>query len=105
MKTDEARQLGLFAAEMSAKHADVVNENWTAEAYSLFVKFSNENNRPFLTEEVRAYAEGQGLPSPPDGRAWGHVAKSCDRNKVIKSIGYSAAKSSNGSPKVLWRKR
>jgi hypothetical protein len=102
---NEARQLGLFAAEMSAKHADVVNENWTADAYSLFVKFSNENNRPFLTEEVRAYAEGQGLPSPPDGRAWGHIAKSCDRNKVIKSIGYSAAKSSNGSPKVLWRKR
>jgi hypothetical protein len=102
---NEARQLGLFAAEMSAKHADVVNKNWTADAYNLFVKFSNENNRPFLTEEVRAYAEGQGLPSPPDGRAWGHVAKSCDRNKVIKSIGYSAAKSSNGSPKVLWRKR
>lgn len=102
---NEARQLGLFAAEMSAKHADVVNKNWTADAYNLFVKFSNENNRPFLTEEVRAYAEGQGLPLPPDGRAWGHVAKSCDRNKVIKSIGYSAAKSSNGSPKVLWRKR
>jgi hypothetical protein len=102
---NEARQLGLFAAEMSAKHADKVHDDWTLDAYNYFVTFSNENNRPFLTEEVRAYAEEQGLPAPPDGRAWGHIAKSCDRNKVIKSIGYSAAKSSNGSPKVLWRKR
>jgi len=58
----------------------------------------------FRTEEVRAAAKEWGLDDPPDGRAWGQVMRRAEREDVIKWVGYMPAVSSNGSPKVAWRK-
>ena len=55
----------------------------------------------FLAEEVRNFATG--LDLPPDGRAWGVVFRSAAREGLIVKAGYAPAKSSNLSPKVLWR--
>jgi hypothetical protein len=96
---------GHAAAKASADRADRQIDEWTKRASELFGEFAKQSNGPFLTEEARFYAESHGLQSPPDGRAWGHVAKSAQRRGVVVSAGFAAAKSSNGSPKVLWRKR
>jgi hypothetical protein len=96
---------GHAAAKASADRADREIDEWTKKAMALFAEYAAKKPLPFLTEEARQYAESHGLSSPPDGRAWGHVAKNCQRAGVVISAGFGAAKSSNGSPKVLWKKK
>jgi hypothetical protein len=100
-----ASEKGYAAAKASADRADREIEEWTKKAVALFADFATMNPSPFLTEEARQFAESHGLTSPPDGRAWGHIAKNCQRAGIVESAGFGAAKSSNGSAKVLWRKK
>ena len=94
---------GHAAAKASADRADREIDEWTQKAVSLFAEYASKAPSPFLTEEARQFAESRGLSSPPDGRAWGHVAKRCQRAGITVSDGFGSAKSSNGSPKVLWK--
>jgi hypothetical protein len=94
---------GHAAAKASADRADREIDDWTKKAVALFATFAKITPSPFLTEEARQFAESCGLSSPPDGRAWGHVAKRCQKDGLTVSAGFGSAKSSNGSPKVLWK--
>ena len=98
-----ASEKGHAAAKAAADRADRHVDEWTAKAVALFAEFAKQAGHPFLTEEARQYAESHGLPEPTDGRAWGHIAKNCQRAGIVASAGFGAAKSSNGSPKVLWK--
>ena len=100
-----ASEKGYAAAQASAERADREIDDWTLKAVALFAEYARKAPSPFLTEEARQYAELHGLSSPPDGRAWGHIAKRCQRDGLTISAGFGSAKSSNGSPKVLWRKK
>jgi hypothetical protein len=100
-----ASEKGHAAAKAAAARADREIDDWTKKAVALFAEYASKAPSPFLTEEARQYAESHGLSVPPDGRAWGHVAKNCQRAGVVISAGFGAAKSSNGSAKVLWRKK
>jgi hypothetical protein len=100
-----ALEKGHAAAQASAERADREIDDWTLKAVALFAEYASRSFDPFLTEEARVFAESHGLPSPPDGRAWGHIAKRCQRDGTIISAGFGAAKSSNGSPKVLWKRK
>jgi hypothetical protein len=100
-----ASEKGHAAAQAAAARADREIDDWTQKAVALFAEYASQAFDPFLTEEARQYAESHGLSSPPDGRAWGHVAKKCQRAGVVTSAGFGAAKSSNGSPKVLWKRK
>jgi hypothetical protein len=100
-----ASEKGHAAAKAAAARADREIDDWTKKAVALFAEYASKAPSPFLTEEARQYAESHGLSVPPDGRAWGHVAKNCQRAGVVTSAGFGAAKSSNGSAKVLWRKK
>lgn len=106
MKTHEqAVRDGEQGALLASQHADSASMDWTQQASCLFVDFSKavKKGQPFLTEDARAWAESQGLPPPPDNRAWGFIAKAMSQCGHVVSEGYAPAKSSNGSPKVLWR--
>jgi hypothetical protein len=100
-----ASEKGHAAAKAAAARADREIDDWTQKAVALFVEYASKAPSPFLTEAARQYAESTGLSNPPDSRAWGHVAKNCQRAGVVTSAGFGAAKSSNGSPKVLWKKK
>ena len=100
-----ASEKGHAAAKASADRADRESADWTKKATILFQEYASLALGPFLTEEARQYAERNGLTSPPDGRAWGHVAKAAQRAGITVSAGFGSAKSSNGSAKVLWRKK
>jgi hypothetical protein len=100
-----ASEKGHAAAKAAAARADREIDEWTQKAVALFATFAKITSSPFLTEEARQYAESHGLSAPPDGRAWGHVAKRCQRAGFVISAGFGAAKSSNGSPKVLWKRK
>lgn len=105
---DRARAKRDAGITKAVNHADAVRTNWSLEAYKHFCAFAQRSkrraNRTFLTEEVRQYAERQGLPPPPDGRAWGGVTVKLVREGLIRSCGYIPQQSPNchGSPKNLW---
>jgi len=105
MQIDLFTQKGHTAAKAAADHADREIAEWTKRAIALFSVYARKSTGPFLTEEARQYAESHGLQEPPDSRAWGHVAKAAQKSGIVVSAGFGAAKSSNGSPKVLWKKK
>ena len=88
----------------SVEHADVVSHAWSTLAYLHFRRYA-ERNETFLTEDVRDAALAAGVHEPPDPRAWGAVAMRAARAGLIERAGYAPAKSSNLSPKVLWRSK
>lgn len=61
--------------------------------------------QPCTIEQLRAWATSKGLPLAPDERAWGAVTRAAIRQGVIEPTGgYAPARSSNGSPKRLYRR-
>lgn len=93
------RESGMQAA---VDHANAVESEWSGQALGMLVAFVSQIGRAFLIEEARAWAEARGLPTPPDKRAWGAVARRACAKKRIRKAGYGAAASSNCSPKVKW---
>lgn len=57
----------------------------------------------WLAEDFREWAFGRGLAAPHDGRAFGKVMRSACMDGIIVRCGYAPARSSNLSPKCLWR--
>jgi len=102
---EEPRDRGHLMAELAANKADRINIEWTSNAINYLVSFLKTINKPFLVEDVRNYSITYGLEPPPDGRAWGHVIKLAQKNNLVETCGFRAANSSNGSPKVLWKKK
>ena len=109
MKAMLTPQQASFAAAdgmaRAADHADRETPSWSDRALGCLVMWARSNpGSLWLIEDVRAYAEeAEGLPPAPDGRAWGAVAVRARRLGVIVPAGYASARSSNNSPKVLWR--
>lgn len=59
--------------------------------------------KDFTMEELRTSLIF--LDAPPDARAWGSVTRQAvARGIIVRTGGYRAAVSSNGSPKPLYRK-
>ena len=89
----------------AADHADRVHPKWQTDALTLFFRYCLEHKQTsFMTEDVRWWAEAQGLPEPPDKRAWGAVTMVAKRRGLIRSIGFAPQKASNAhcAPKTVW---
>ena len=91
------RELGI---ERSASRA---GREWLARARGYLLEWLASRREDWLTEDFREWAAQAGLDPPPDGRAFGKVMQSAQREGLIKRVGYAPANSSNGSAKVLWR--
>ncbi len=101
---EERRDQGIARA---VGHADAEQScpKWSiqAEAYAEMM-IGRRGYKPFLMEEIVAAAKRDGVPSPPDGRAWGHIIVALAKRGVVRKMGYASAATSNCSPKVLWGK-
>lgn len=105
LNNELARQGAETGMLLAAAHAERVREGWNEEALSFFRLYASSHQRePFLTEDVRAWAEKMGFESPPDNRAWGAVARRAALQGLIRKMGYAAQKSAtcHNSPKTLW---
>jgi hypothetical protein len=82
-------ELAIASGATAAAHADSQSAGWLARATGLAEQFViNHVDLPsFQAIELRSYAEAQGLTSPPDARAWGHVMRRLKKNGVIESVG------------------
>lgn len=96
------RTQGMLSAEL---HANAVQNNWSDLAYDALARFClalDTPDRTFLAEDVRQFAEDEHLETA-EARAWGAIFRSAVRNGLIEKAGFAPAKSSNLSPKILWR--
>jgi hypothetical protein len=106
MDFEAARRARDAGMKRAADHADRVNDGWTQTAYANIVMLcrAHKLDAPILAEDIRELAYAQGLPRPPrDGRAWGSVFSRARRAGIISIVGHAKAKSSNLSPKPLWK--
>lgn len=83
-------------------------EEWLMKATEHFNRFLDgiSDGRFFLTEQVRMYANENGLPAPPSERAWGGVTNKMKRSGRIIACGYSSVSNpkAHATPATLWRK-
>lgn len=96
---------GFDLAEAGAAAAlENAGKLWADEAYLAFCYYA-KLNPTFMTEDVREFAHGHGLPFPPDGRAWGGVINRAKRAGQIERVGYAPMKSPNchSDPKTVWK--
>lgn len=96
----DGKTLGQLGAQAAAEHAGF---SWQEEAYKAFC-FYGKNNKRFMTEDVRVYAESHGLPPPPDSRAWGGIVIKVKAEGLIRHLTYAPNKMANchASPKSVW---
>lgn len=93
------RDAGMAQAEA---HAVAEIPDWKNYAGGFLKGFASRHEF-FMAEDVVALAESCGADLPPDGRAWGAVFRRAAVAGLIVKHGYAPAKTSNCSPKVMWK--
>ena len=102
-QTAEAkRDTGMELAEDKANRGAPF---WSTRALMAIEKYCLAHpGEKFLGEDVREWAEGKRLVSVPENeKAWGSVFRTAAQLKIIRKVGSAPARSSNMSPKCLWR--
>lgn len=84
-----------------AASANSAIDGWTDIALEKVVSYA-QGHESFLMEDVRA-ALTEDFPGPPDARAWGSVTRRAIKEGLIIKDGYAPARSSNLSPKPVWK--
>lgn len=102
----DALERGHAAAQRAAARA---GDTWVSDAINVIDGYLSgyKRSRPdeeFTMEELRDHLGGL-ITAPPDLRAWGHVTREALRRGIITRVAgkYRAAKSSNGSPKPIYK--
>ena len=98
-----AREKGHAAGDACARKA---GSEWVEEAlYLVGLYAASEFTPSFTIEQLREWMVPSVLRAPHDSRAWGTVTRQAvARGIIVRTGGYRAAVSSNGSPKPLYRK-
>lgn len=99
-----AQDLAIDGMTRAIEHADAVEEDWSERAYHMLLTYAL-NHFEFMTENVRVWAHDQGLPLPPDGRAWGAVTMRAVRDRIIVRDRYQKTRipPAHSTPRPVWR--
>lgn len=102
----DAREAASDGMERAAEHADRVEPGWRDRAYWHLQVYA-ATHREFMTEDVRVWAYENGLPQPPDGRAWGAVTVQAAKNGFIVLDRYQKTRirPAHATPRPVWRSR
>ena len=97
---EDLKQIGMRQA---VSHADSTIPKWSTNALQYVKDFQPGC---FLAEDVRYFAEADGLPIPPSKRAWGSVMTAARKLGYIKSIGYRLVTNPDAhrTPATYWIK-
>ena len=101
-----ARTLRDAGMQTAIDHADAVLDAWSERAFAALRRYVGDvhTGASFTCETVRAYAETQGLPPPPDNRAWGGVMMRGARAGLYRKGTYAPATdpTSHCGPVTVW---
>lgn len=100
----QARALRDDGMQRAVDHANRVSPSWQERAIEHVRAFALEQ-REFMCEEARRFAEGRGMSPPPDKRAWGAVMMKCAKLGIVEKIGLGYAKDPkvHMNPASVWR--
>lgn len=102
----DRRDLGIHRAQVKA-HREC-GEDWTVRAATFLYHYAAcvALGQPFMVEDARqvAHTKRYGVPRNSNPKAWGAAVQMARRKGWIRAAGYAPARSSNGSPKVLWER-
>jgi hypothetical protein len=98
----DRRDLGIARAERRARRE--CGDEWTLSAATYLALYARNTavGQPFLLEDAREASAGK-VTAPTNAKAWGAAVQFAVRSGWLQKAGYAPARSSNGSPKVLWR--
>lgn len=94
------------------KAIDHANENslaWSHRAFIMLERFLMINGPTFefMGENIRIYAEQNGLEKPPTNNAWGGIIRKAAHQNLIECVGFREAKtvSSHASARRVWKRK
>ena len=105
MNLPEAKARADLGIERAAAKTHRVDPAWIEEAIGDLRAALHFNVLPFnfTIEDARFHCRD--LPPGCDGRVWGHITRQAVKLGIIEATGqYAPAASSNGSPKMLYRR-
>ena len=73
--------------QTAVDHADRVIPEWSERAFDMLKAFTREHSGEFICENMRRWAYGRGLSTPPIDRAWGAVMLRGAKSGIIRSTG------------------
>jgi len=102
------------AIQRAVEHADRVEVKWSDRAWGLFESYCEAltiaaNNGVgevvFRTEQFVSSAKSNGLPDPPDNRAFGAIILKAVKAGMITRVGYApkTSKNCNCQPISVWK--
>lgn len=98
----EAKERGEVGAARAADKAERLDVGWINQATDALIKFYRDNPGEHMIEQARI--DCPPLPDGADARAWGYITRRALRLGFIEKTGrFAPAKTSNGSPKPLYR--
>ena len=81
----------------------VPKDDWVTRAARYLALYSGVRHRFLIEDAAEAWAS-EGREAPADKRWWGRATQLAKKRGHIVACGYGPARTSNGSPKVLWRR-
>jgi hypothetical protein len=94
-KTDclrKARELRDDGISRAINHANHIDPTLGERALSYVQQIARSSGQRTVTSEyIRQYAEQNGLPFPPDKRAWGAVMRRAAKAGYIRKVGWTTA--------------
>jgi hypothetical protein len=94
---EEYTQEDLFTArterdhgiKIAVDHADDIIPKWSDQALAFVGKYCEIHENCFVTNELREWAEQNGLPEPPTRMAWGSVMVQAKKKNLIEKMGFT----------------
>ena len=102
--TQLAFDLAERRAAEAADHANQVHDDWTEKALAAF-RAHAEKHSEFSTEDV--IAASPDVPTAPDKRAWGYIAKAAVKAGICFSVGIGRSKLAHAHGRWIttWRSK
>lgn len=105
MDGSELRDKGM---KQAADNADRVVPSWGDDAVGYLERFLKRYSifTEFQAEHVRHWAHNNGLPMPPDARAWGMVMKRAKKFGLVEFVRWDRChdRKVHMCPAAVWRK-
>ena len=76
------------AIKRAVDHADDVHPKWSEIALGYVERYCRVCKSPFVCDELREWAEANGLAEPPTRMAWGSVMVQAKKKGFIVKVGF-----------------